>query len=129
MIFQTGNPPYSSPVLIAPLAERHPDTTIVLGNLGCDGVSYADEAIYVCELNPNVVLATTGAPLPRLRRAYSAVGPTRLLFSSGFPAHDARSQLAMIEALATTPPIGVTAAREDLDLIRGGNFLRLFPHS
>lgn len=126
VLFQTGNPPFATPVLIAMLAEAHPRATILLCNLGTDQVTYTQEAAYVATMNSNVYLTTTGAPLPRLRQAFSTLGAERLVFGSGFPLHEASSQLATIGALSAQAPVGLSALRADLDLICSGNFLRLF---
>jgi predicted TIM-barrel fold metal-dependent hydrolase len=129
VIFQMGNPPFSNPVLVATLAENHPDTTLVLSNLGTGHLTYTEEATYVAMQNPNVFLNTAGASLPRLRYALSMLGSERILFGSGFPAHDAPSQLVLLDTLSDEPPIGIASSSSDIDAIKSENFLRLFPLS
>jgi predicted TIM-barrel fold metal-dependent hydrolase len=125
-LFEMGNPPFSTPVLTAVLAEAHPRTTIVLCNLGSDNVVYAQEAAYVAAMNRNVFLTTAGATMPRLRQVIAALGPDRVLFASGFPRHDAASQLRLVEALGEAGPVGPAQSSEALDLVLSGNFRRLF---
>jgi len=129
VIFQMGNPPFSNPVLVAVLAENHPGATLVLSNLGSGHLTYTEEATYVASQNSNIYLTTAGATLPRLQNAISVLGAERILFGSGFPAHDPSSQLVLLDTLTDEAPLGVAASPGDIEAIRSENFLRLFLRS
>jgi predicted TIM-barrel fold metal-dependent hydrolase len=125
IIVHMGDTPFAVPVLMAPLAEAHPQTKIILAHLGTQKVSYADEAIYVARKNDNIWLETGWGPLPRIKEAVQAVGAGRLIFGSDCPIQEMGSQLRPIEVLAWKPPIGMNLPETDVEKIMGDNMAEL----
>lgn len=54
VIFHDGSPPYSTPLQIAAVAEKCPETNVILGHAGLDDL-YRD-AIIACLRHPNIYL-------------------------------------------------------------------------
>jgi hypothetical protein len=125
VIVHMGDTPFAVPVLMAPLAEAHPQTKIILAHLGTQKVSYADEAIYVARKNDNIWLETGWGPLPRIKEAVQAVGAGRLIFGSDCPIQEMGSQLRPIEVLAWKPPVGMNLPEADVEKIMGDNMVAL----
>jgi predicted TIM-barrel fold metal-dependent hydrolase len=125
VIVHMGDTPFAVPVLMAPLAEAHPQTIIILAHLGTQKVSYADEAIYVARKNDNIWLETGWGPLPRIKEAVQAVGAGRLIFGSDCPIQEMGSQLRPIEVLAWKPPVGMNLPEADVEKIMGDNMAAL----
>lgn len=125
VIVHMGDTPFAIPVLMAPIAEAHPQTTIILAHLGTQKVSYADEAIYVARKHENVWLETGWGTLPRLKEAVQALGPGKLVFGSDCPIQEIGSQLRTIEVLAWRPPIGMNLPAADVERVMGDNMVAL----
>jgi predicted TIM-barrel fold metal-dependent hydrolase len=125
VIVHMGDTPFAIPVLMAPLIEAHPDTTVILAHLGTQKVSYADEAIYVAQKHDNVCLETGWGTLPRLKEAVQALGASKLVFASDCPIQEMGSQLRPIEVLAWKPPIGINLPIADIECIMGDNMAML----
>jgi predicted TIM-barrel fold metal-dependent hydrolase len=125
VLIHTGEPPYSIPALLDPVARDHPNVNIIIGHFGTQKICYADDAINVARHNPNVYLETGWGPLPRVIEGVKAIGPERLVFGSDSPPQDIFSQLRVVECLHRKPPLGVGLAEEDVFKILGGNLLRL----
>lgn len=121
VIVHTGDPPFSLPVLLAPYARAHPHTTIILGHLGTQKVSYADEAIYVAQQHENVLLETGWGTLPRLKEAVQALGAERLVFASDCPIQEIGSQLRPLEVMTWASPMGIGLSESDAMKIMGDN--------
>ena len=80
VLFHDGSPPYSTPLQIAYVAERHSGTTVVLGHSGlADLWRDAAEAAKRCQ---NILLQPTAAPSVAIRAAFQAVGSDRMLFGT-----------------------------------------------
>ena len=114
IFIHAGHAPYSGPILFAGLARDFPDVDIILGHIG--HAMFAD-ACYVARKHPNIWIDTSmnhGGPL---RNALAAVGPGRLLYGSDNPTSHPIACKTLIESL--------DIAREEKDLILGGNIRRL----
>ena len=125
VLIHTGEPPYSVPALLDPVARDHPNVNIIIGHFGTQKISYADDAINVARHNPNVYLETGWGALPRVIEGVKAIGPERLVFGSDSPPQDIFSQLRIVECLHRKPPLGVNLSEDDVFRILGGNLLRL----
>jgi predicted TIM-barrel fold metal-dependent hydrolase len=125
VLVHTGDPPYSVPALLDPVARDHPNVNIIIGHFGTQKVCYADDAINVAVHNPNVFLETGWGPLPRVIEGVKAIGPERLIFGSDSPPQDIYSQLRVVECLVRKPPLGVNLSEDDVFGILGGNLMRL----
>lgn len=124
-IVHTGDPPHAQPVQIAPLAAAFPENRIILAHLGTQQMSYANQAIYVARMNPNVYLEAGWGILPRLKDAVIAIGTTRLLHASDCPILEMGSQLRLLEVLGWDPPFGLNLAESAVEDIMGNNAARL----
>lgn len=84
LLIHDGTPPYSTPLQIAHVAEKHPQTLFILGHSGLADLwrDAADTAIH----HSNIWLQPTAVPGFVIRSAFQAAGPKRLLFGtdSGF---------------------------------------------
>lgn len=125
VIVHMGDTPFAIPVLMAPIAEDHRDTVIILAHLGTQKVSYADEAIYVARKNDNVWLETGWGPLPRIKEAIQTLGAGKLVFASDCPIQEMGSQLRPIEVLAWKPPLGINLPETAVEQIMGDNMAGL----
>lgn len=118
MIFHDGTPPYTTPLQIAVLAERHPELTVILGHSGL--LDLWPEALAAASRNENVWLCLCGPPTAALQKLVDGVPHDRIVFGSdiGF-GHDyqARHRLEQVRALNLTD--------ESLEAILGGNATRL----
>jgi predicted TIM-barrel fold metal-dependent hydrolase len=125
VIVHMGDTPFAVPVLMAPIAEDHPETVIILAHLGTQKVSYADEAIYVARKHDNVWLETGWGPLPRIKEAVQTVGAGKLVFASDCPIQEMGSQLRPLEVLAWRPPMGINLPERAVEQIMGDNMAGL----
>jgi predicted TIM-barrel fold metal-dependent hydrolase len=80
VLFHDGTPPFSTPLQLASLAQRHPETTIVLGHGGLHDLWR--EAIAAVQTTPNVHLCMCGAPGYAMRRIVAECPIDRLLFGT-----------------------------------------------
>jgi predicted TIM-barrel fold metal-dependent hydrolase len=125
VLIHTGEPPYSVPALIEPVARDHPDATIIIAHFGTQKICYADDAVNVARHCPNVMIETGWAPLPRLLEGLRTLGPERFVFGSDSPPQEIYSQLRVVQCLSRKPPLGLGLGAEDIALITGGNLERL----
>ncbi|HET7450411.1 MAG TPA: amidohydrolase family protein [Gaiellaceae bacterium] len=80
ILFHDGTPPFSTPLQLASLAERHPRTTIVLGHGGLHDLWR--EAIAAVAACPNVHLCMCGTPGYAMRAIVRRCPLDRLLFGT-----------------------------------------------
>ena len=125
MIIRTGDPAFGFPLHLVEVAARHPSTNLICANFGSRQVSYSREAIDAAQRAPNLYLQTSWAVAPRLREAFTQLGPNRLLFGSDFPTLDIASQIESVRSLRLEPPFGSDASVQDLALIFSENARRL----
>ena len=80
ILFHDGTPPFSTPLQLASLARRHPETTVVLGHGGLHDLWR--EAIAAVEQEDNVHLCMCGTPGYAMRRIVARCPVERLLFGT-----------------------------------------------
>jgi predicted TIM-barrel fold metal-dependent hydrolase len=80
VLFHDGTPPFSTPLQLASLARRHPETTIVLGHGGLHDLWR--EAIAAVEQEQNVHLCMCGTPGYAMRRIIARCPVEKLLFGT-----------------------------------------------
>lgn len=118
LISHDGTPPYSTPLQLGLLAERHPDLTVILGHSGL--LQLWPEALAAARRNHNVWLCLCGPPTSALQKLVDGAPNDRIVYGSdtGF-GHDyqARHRLEQVRALDLSPAA--------LDAILGGNARRL----
>ena len=125
VLIHTGDPPFSIPALMEPLAADHPATTVILAHLGTQKTGYADDAINVARHCDNIFLKTGWGHQPRVAEAVLAIGAGRMVFGSDCPVQDPFSQLRVIETLTRDGPLGVNLSASDMEAIMGNNMARL----
>lgn len=108
--------PGSQPALIGQLASRFPQVTIIMAHMGM--AAYQD-AIYVAEKEPNVILETSAQPWTHriVRVAAARIGIHRIIYGSDAPLHHPKVELMKIEVAGL--------AAEEKALVLGGNVERL----
>ncbi len=121
VIIHTGEPPYSVPAQVVPLAENYPDVNIMLAHMGIQWISYSADAINVAYHYKNVYLQIDWAPLNRLKEAVDTLGVDRLLLASDSPYTDIGGYFRLMEVLTMNPPLGMNLTRQDIDKILGEN--------
>jgi predicted TIM-barrel fold metal-dependent hydrolase len=83
-LFHCGDESMSLPLQIAEVAEKCPDSKIILGHMG--GYFHVDDAIKVAEKYENIYLETSAMPYPdKINEAVSRIGAERVLFASDGP--------------------------------------------
>lgn len=80
VLFHDGTPPFSTPLQLAALALRHPETTIVLGHGGLHDLWR--EAVAAVGMAPNVHLCMCGTPGYAMRAIVARCPLERLLFGT-----------------------------------------------
>jgi uncharacterized protein len=80
VLFHDGTPPFSTPLQLASLALRHPETTIVLGHGGLHDLWR--EAVAAVDMAPNVHLCMCGTPGYAMRAIIARCPLDRLLFGT-----------------------------------------------
>jgi predicted TIM-barrel fold metal-dependent hydrolase len=80
ILFHDGTPPFSTPLQLAVLARRHPETQIVLGHGGLHDLWR--EAIAAVLSAPNVHLCMSGTPGYAMRAIVARCPLERLLFGT-----------------------------------------------
>jgi uncharacterized protein len=80
VLFHDGTPPFSTPLQLAQLARRHPETTIVLGHGGLQDLWR--EAIAAVQTTTNVHLCMCGTPPYAMRAIVERCPLDRLLFGT-----------------------------------------------
>ena len=96
VIFHDGTPPYASPLQIAALAEKVPQTIIILGHAGLDDLY--EDAILACRRHPNIYLCLCGVSCGYIEQIIRRCPPERLLFGSdgGFSSQVIELRIAML---------------------------------
>jgi len=80
VLFHDGTPPFSTPLQLATLARRHPETTVVLGHGGLHDLWR--EAIAAVLTTSNVHLCMCATPLHAMRAIVARCPLERLLFGT-----------------------------------------------
>jgi len=80
VLFHDGTPPYATPLQIAAVAEKVPETTVILGHAGLDDL-YTD-SILACQRHSNVYLCFCSVSSGHIRTAINECPEERLLFGS-----------------------------------------------
>ncbi|MBI4317978.1 MAG: amidohydrolase [Chloroflexi bacterium] len=125
VLVHTGEPPYSMPSLLGPVAEDFPDVPIMLAHFGIQMIGYSHEAIEVARKHDNVFLGTDWAHLNRLKEGITTLGASKLVFGSDSPYTEIGVGLRTLEVLCWDGPLGVKMSEADREDIFGHNLARL----
>jgi predicted TIM-barrel fold metal-dependent hydrolase len=126
VMIHMGEPPYSIPASIAPLAEAFPDVAIQVGHSGANNeTSYAADALLLARTHDNVFLGSSWVQMPDLIQMYYAVGAGKIIFESDHSPQSMGQQMRMVMNLHLPPPLGAGASPEEVYQMIGGNIARL----
>ncbi|KAA9165509.1 amidohydrolase family protein [Amycolatopsis acidicola] len=78
--------PFCHPLAIEEIAKGFPEVPTIIGHMGA--VWNVPDAITVAERNPNIYLDTSATLLSDVRRAYSRLGPEKIVMGTEWPGHD-----------------------------------------
>ena len=124
LLVHDGSPPYCTPLQFARLAERHPETTLILGHMGLKDMW--PDAIRAAARLDKMLLCACGAPLVAVREAVKRIGASRILFGSDCGGVGSEKLLEeRILALRSLRAIGVSEA--DIESRLFGNAQRCLP--
>ena len=124
LLVHDGSPPYCTPLQFALLAERHPETTVILGHMGLKDMW--PDAIRAARRLDNVLLCTCAAPLVAVREAIKQLGASRILFGSDCGGVGSEKLLEeRIIALRSLRAMGVSQA--DIEAVFSENAQRYLP--
>lgn len=126
VLIHTGEPPFSLPLYVAPLADAFPDVRIVIAHMGVQRLSFADEATEVARTHDNVWLEISGAQLNVIKESLRVLGAGKFMLGTDSPHHDIGAYLRMIEVLCHEPPVGLKLSESDREQIYGGNAAEVF---
>lgn len=83
-LFHCGDEEFTLPLQISAVAEKCPDSIIILGHMG--GYFHVNDAIKSAEIHTNIYLETSAMPYPSaIKTAVEKIGPERVLFASDGP--------------------------------------------
>lgn len=116
-LFHTGHAIFAEPTQLMALADRHPDTRVVLGHMGGQNIIYVRGALDMAARFPSIWLETSAMPMHDLvRQAQLATG--RVMYGSDVPCHPWRAQRLTVTE-SGLDPVNMAA-------VLGGNAERLF---
>ncbi len=126
VMIHMGEPPYSIPAMIAPVAEAFPDVPIQVGHSGANNeTSYAADALLLARTHDNVYLGSSWVQMPDLVQMYYAVGAGKIIYESDHSPQSMGQQMRMVINLHLPPPLGVGASIEEVYRMIGGNIAEL----
>jgi predicted TIM-barrel fold metal-dependent hydrolase len=106
---------FCAPLAIEEIARNHPNVPTIIAHMGA--VWNVPEAILVAERTANISLETSATLLSDVRRAYSRLGPKKILMGSEWPGSD--FDLERMKIAKAIPN------EEDRALVEGGNMARI----
>jgi len=106
---------FCAPLAIEEIARNHPNVPTIIAHMGA--VWNVPEAILVAERTANIYLETSATLLSDVRRAYSRLGPKKILMGSEWPGSD--FDLERMKIAKAIPN------QEDRALVEGGNMARI----
>lgn len=106
---------FCAPLAIEEIARNHPNVPTIIAHMGA--VWNVPEAIIVAERHEHIYLETSATLLADVRRAYSRLGPTKIVMGSEWPGSDFDLERMKIRK--------AIANDQDRALIEGGNMARI----
>ncbi|HEX4805675.1 MAG TPA: amidohydrolase family protein [Conexibacter sp.] len=126
VLIHMGEPPYSLPSQVVPVAEAFPDVPLIIAHAGAASEScFTGDAVHVARMHDNVYLETSWVQPLELQQAYYAVGASKLIWGSDFAPLSLGPQLRTVVNLHLPPPLGVGLGEDDVYKILGGNIAEL----
>ncbi|MDA8192794.1 MAG: amidohydrolase family protein [Thermaerobacter sp.] len=103
LLVHTGPGPaplrFDSPALWDEFLQEFPTVPLVLLHMGLRS-PYLEEAMVLAERHPQVLLETSGTPVPAIREALASLGPERVVFGSGGLAREFTPEWNKMQTLA-----------------------------
>lgn len=120
----------ATPLQLAELARRYPDTAWIMGRSGRTDYGWLDFARAVRQA-PNIYVETAHNLPASLGRLIATLGPERILFAGDLPDTNLRIELAKLDDihLDATRPDSSPLDAQSRALIMGGNLARLVGRS
>ena len=118
VLLHDGTPPYSTPLQIAFMAEKVPETTIILGHAGFDDLY--EDAIVACLRHPNIYLCLCAISAGHIQEVIRRCPADRLLFGSD-------SGFSPMAKLGIAKLLDTGASNETLARIFHGNAQEMLP--
>jgi uncharacterized protein len=106
---------FCAPLAIEEIARNHPRVPTIIAHMGA--VWNVPEAIIVAERQPHIYLETSATLLSDVRRAYSRLGPGKILMGSEWPGSD--FDLERMKIAKAIPNA------KDRELVEGGNMAKI----
>lgn len=126
VMIHMGESPYSLPNQIAPVAEAFADVPIICAHSGANNVpSNALDAILLARTHDNVYLGTSWVQMPELVQMYYAIGASKIVYESDCSPQAMGQTLRMVTNLHLAPPLGVSASKDEVYRMIGGNAAQL----
>ncbi|MFX0204307.1 MAG: amidohydrolase family protein [Candidatus Hodarchaeota archaeon] len=118
VVIHSGTPPTSTPLQIAMLADYFPEATIVMAHMGISA-TWAADARFAAKKHDNIILETSDIPAVRVKTAYNALGPERIIYGSDLPYSILEWDVQKIKSLHLP--------KRDEEMIMWENANKLFP--
>lgn len=105
VVFHDGTPPYASSLQIAALAEKVPQTTVILGHAGLDDLY--EDAILACQRQENIYLCLCSNSCGYIEEIIRRCPAKRVLFGSdgGFLPNLIELAIAKLRAADASPAV------------------------
>lgn len=117
------SPDYTNPIRAGRVAERFPETPIMMVHMGGAGDGTrdcADDVIAVAQKHPNMMLVGSAIRISRVEKAIDILGPTRVMFGSDVPFFDAKTCVENYRTMLKKYDENTAS------LVLSGNAMRLF---
>ncbi len=116
MLFHSGDEMMCLPYQIGRLAEKVPETTIILAHTG--GFFSNDAALEVAKRHKNIYVDTCEIPIPDIiKKSVEVLGPERVLFGTDAPCCDIKLEIRKVELAGLS--------QEEKELVFSRNYARL----
>ena len=115
ILFHDGTPPFSTPLQLAALARRHPETQVVLGHGGLHDLWR--EAIEAVLTTPNLHLCMSGTPGYAMRAIVARCPLDRLLFGTDAGLRPEPLQRYAVLRIRQLEELGLDQAQRDAILV------------
>ncbi len=126
VMMHQGETPYTMPAQVAPVAEAFPDVPIVVAHSGANNLpALANDAILLARAHDNIYLGTSWVQTPELNQMYYAIGAGKIIFESDCAPVSMGHALRFVTNLHLPPPLGVSATKEEVYQMIGGNIAGL----
>jgi predicted TIM-barrel fold metal-dependent hydrolase len=114
------------PAQAAPVAETFADVPIIIAHSGANNIpANANDAILLARTHDNVYLGTSWVQMPELVQMYYALGAGKMIWESDCSPQSVGQTLRMVTNLHLAPPLGVSASKDEVYQMIGGNIASL----